>query len=641
MSSGRFLRCGLICALVIAAVAVAATPRARAADEVVSDCGDTGGPNQLRAKLAAIQSSGGGTLTFSCGPGPQFVILQDGVLPAITTATTIDGGGRTTISGNNATRILTVSAGASLTLNNLTISNAYWAFGDGGAISSLGTLVINNCTFTDNRTTAVAAGGAILALGRVTITNTLFARNEAGNGGAVYPRFSNAVVTISGSTFRDNQAVAPNGGGSVRDGMGGALLLWDGATATISSSTFSNNRASLGGAVFVFSNSKLNLTGSTVISNTAVRAGGALKIMAGAEVVVQDSTVSANTVTNILFGPLTTGGGAGLNNEGKLALVNVSLQDNSVLVTANTVGGGIANHGGSLTIDGGSVRRNQGYIGGGIYSTGTLTVTGATVSNNQSQFVGGGISTYGTATITGTTLDGNRANSYGGGLTNNGALALSDSTISNNQVERTSDISGGGLFQSSGTMTLANVTISGNRAPLGGGIGMFGGEATLNHVTLSGNSATNGGQIGLQASGDVAGRVLLRNTLLAGGASGANCYRSHTSEVIRSQGFNLSSDASCAFALTLPGDQNQVDPLLGPLADNGGPTRTHLPGRDSPAIDRAGGAGALAADQRGIARPQGAAADVGAVEVELAPQPSPQPTPQPAPQRVYLPLLSN
>ena len=67
---------------------------APAADQVVSDAGDSGGPNQLRAKLAALQSSGGGTLTFNVGFAT--IALQQGVLPSVTTSSAVDGGGNVT-----------------------------------------------------------------------------------------------------------------------------------------------------------------------------------------------------------------------------------------------------------------------------------------------------------------------------------------------------------------------------------------------------------------------------------------------------------------------------------------------------------------------------------------------------------------
>src|SRR5437868_6935271 len=94
--------------LVLAALVLFVPPPfAQAADQVVSDCADNGGASQLRAKLAAAQGSGGGTITFTCGPAT--IVLQNGVLPTITTNTTVNGGGSITISGNNATRIFNVN----------------------------------------------------------------------------------------------------------------------------------------------------------------------------------------------------------------------------------------------------------------------------------------------------------------------------------------------------------------------------------------------------------------------------------------------------------------------------------------------------------------------------------------------------
>jgi hypothetical protein len=102
---------------------------------------------------------------------------------------------------------------------------------------------------------------------------------------------------------------------------------------------------------------------------------------------------------------------------------------------------------------------------------------------------------------------------------------------------------------------------------------------------------------------------MLRNTIIANSPAGGNCYGPLTS-----QGNNLSQDDSCQASLTAPGDLNARSPLLGPLQDYGGPTQTHalLPG--SPAINGGTGVGCPATDQRGFARPQGAACDIGAFE---------------------------
>ena len=83
-----------------------------------------------------------------------------------------------------------------------------------------------------------------------------------------------------------------------------------------------------------------------------------------------------------------------------------------------------------------------------------------------------------------------------------------------------------------------------------------------------------------------------------------------------------------------------TNPLLGPLADNGGPTRTHALLAGSPAIDTAAGCPPPAADQRGVARPRGTACDIGAYEFQPAaatPTPSPSPAPSPTATPASLP----
>lgn len=70
-----------------------------AADQVVTNCAND---NDLRTKLAAMQSSGGGTLTFDCGTPSSIIILSGTPLPSITANSVVDGGNKITISGNNA-----------------------------------------------------------------------------------------------------------------------------------------------------------------------------------------------------------------------------------------------------------------------------------------------------------------------------------------------------------------------------------------------------------------------------------------------------------------------------------------------------------------------------------------------------------
>jgi CSLREA domain-containing protein len=121
------------------------------------------------------------------------------------------------------------------------------------------------------------------------------------------------------------------------------------------------------------------------------------------------------------------------------------------------------------------------------------------------------------------------------------------------------------------------------------------------------------------------GTVSLANTLIGGNRDGsaANRQKPDCSGSLASLGYNLVQNLNgCSLTGTPTGNQTGLDPKLGPLANNGGPTFTHALLSDSPAIDKGNPAApgssnsaCAATDQRGIARPQGAACDIGAFEV--------------------------
>jgi hypothetical protein len=155
---------------------------------------------------------------------------------------------------------------------------------------------------------------------------------------------------------------------------------------------------------------------------------------------------------------------------------------------------------------------------------------------------------------------------------------------------------------------VTNSTISGNT---GGGVAHtpagFGQTALqLLNVTIAGNS----GGAGITAGGGVP-PLLVQNTLVANNATG-NCAGS-TPPALSSRGSNLSSDTSCASLFTTTGDQNNVNPLLGPLANNGGPTQTQALQQGSPAINAvaAGSCPPPTTDQRGSPAPWAAPATLG------------------------------
>lgn len=334
---------GALCALFW----LVGAPGALAADQIVNNCSSD---TELRGDLTAMQSSNGGTLTFNCGANSASIVLTGGILPTITTDTTIDGGGKITLSGNNGSPLFYVSSGAALTLNRITITKGF-NNGDGGAIRNDGSLYINSSKFLENQVSN-GSGGAIVSYGTVNITNSEFAYNKGDNGGAVYPRWSGGIVTITGSSFHHNETT------STTDGWGGALLLWDGATVTINASTLNDNKARDGGAVFVTGNSTLRLNTSTMRTNSA-----------------------SNPV----------GGGGAIYNNGT-AIVNASTLSGNSATTFNYGGAILNSHGGTLTVTNSTLSGNtSGLYGGAIFNVGKGTVTSATLFGNSAESQGGGI----------------------------------------------------------------------------------------------------------------------------------------------------------------------------------------------------------------------------------------------------------
>ncbi|MCI0460839.1 MAG: cadherin repeat domain-containing protein, partial [Gemmataceae bacterium] len=251
-------------------------------------------------------------------------------------------------------------------------------------------------------------------------------------------------------------------------------------------------------------------------------------------------------------------------------------------------------------------------VGGAIFNAGTLTVRDSVLSGNTATGDGGAIYNAGTLSVLRSTLSGNSSLAVGGGggirHTSSGTLNLSQSTLVNN----TAGLFGGGLH-TTGPTTVTNTTFSANRAGFGGGIRQSGSTLTITHSTFTGNrGGVNGGGL-FQSSGT----LVLRNTIVAGNFRGVGTSPSDVVGTLGAgSGFNLIGG----------------NPGLGPLANNGGPTRTHALLLGSPAIDRgAAVAGGPTTDQRGLPRvrdfstvanaPSGNGSDIGAFELQVLPSP--------------------
>lgn len=257
----------------------------------------------------------------------------------------------------------------------------------------------------------------------------------------------------------------------------------------------------------------------------------------------------------------------------------------------------------STIINGGAIDR--------VFEVGlgtTAQINGLTIQNGSIPSFGGGIFNRGTLTINASTIDDNETTGTnfsggGGGIFSQGVMTLKKSTVSNN----TSQGRGGGIYNLDSTLNITNSTISTNTSLNGGGIFNRFGTINITFTTIADNIATdNGGGVW-----NFGGTTNTANTILS--SNSATTAADNCAGAITSQGYNISSDASCAFSGT--GDLNSTNAMIDPLANNGGPTKTHALLLGSPAIDLVPlSSCSVSTDQRGVARPQGAACDSGSYE---------------------------
>ncbi len=504
--------------------------------------------------------------------------------------------------------------------------------GAGGGIYSAGVLTLTNCVLVGNSAGQGGegvsewhsgggqggAGGAIYAAGPLTVKNCIFSGNSSGgggycggyseepnagnggNGGAIYSTGSlvlDGSTLVGNSTGRNGGSYSGNGGNG---GAGGAICaIYGGGPLTMSSCTLSNNSTADGG------------------SGQSGNGGPGGGIYSAGELRVDNCTISGNSTGRGGSDPYMYyggdgGDGGGVCHSGTLTMSNCMVNGN----TAGDSGGGDMSP------------FSRGGRGGGI-NAGAVSLSGCTVSGNRSGGALGGLS-------------GGGPGGDGGGICSSGLLTARDCTFSGNIAGNGGDGylgtggpggSGAGVYSASSSW-MTNCTLVGNTAGNGGsggfgavggdggnGAGIYAGSVTLINCTISRNTNGSGG------TGDTDGKAGAGGGVCSGGGGqvlntivalnlNSRLLPDDVFGAFTSLGHNLVGDTNGSSGFGATGDVLNVDPELGLLAHNGGPTFTCalLPG--SPALDAGTAAGAPITDQRGVPRPQGLGVDIGAFEFQ-------------------------
>jgi len=281
---------------------------------------------------------------------------------------------------------------------------------------------------------------------------------------------------------------------------------------------------------------------------------------------------------DILSGLVLSGGGHRISASGLDRVVDVDRT--TVSMDHVTLTGGQADIGGSLRAGGGA----------------DVTISFSTVTGNQAAMRGGGASVGpgSSLTVDHSAILSNSAGNFGGGISSEGG---------------TSAVLGG-------RSVVTQSTLGTNTAPTASavGAGVYGGSASLVETTVVGQGsgpALQGSSTPAPCSGGPH-PVCPPNGIVSGSANIVVSASPACGVFAVAGTYSVVSDPSCGVPAQTA--------VLGPLADNGGPTLTYLPYSVSPGVDAIPPGSldtcdaATPTDQRGVSRPQGTGCDVGAVE---------------------------
>jgi uncharacterized repeat protein (TIGR01451 family)/CSLREA domain-containing protein len=517
---------------------------------------------------------GGGVSNQNSGGGSAEFVLNASSVSTNTAQGTIGAEGGGIYSGFGSTADLL----AGEVRNNLADGGG---FASGGGVASNGVLTVTSSLVISNAAAAASTsnGGGIQTLGSaaVLITDTRIYTNTAQNGGGWY----NTV----GIPLGDAQLVNSDVGFNQAQQDGGGIYNTGTGVQVNSSAVRANQAITNGGGIYNVG--ELQIFSSQVLTNSATSGGGAYNI--GPIMIFFGSTLQANQAISAGGGLYNASGFAGVNN-------------GSVLRANQAITGGGAYNAANMSFNQSTVFSNTASVGGGAYNTGQMFAGFSTVQSNTAASLGGGIYNASTATnlfANVVTLSHNSAIT-GGGLYNESSANVSLSAVVNN----TATSAGGGAHNAlTGTLSSQNNTFSGNSAPNGGGLNVeTGSSAYLTFTTVASTPVGSGIVVAIGGTAEVYATLLAYN-------AGNNCVGAVTDN-----GFSMSSDTMCpTFAFT------NTNPLLQPLALNGGQTLNHALSPGSPALDKVPPAQCTVInDQRFVSRPQGTACDIGAFELEEA-----------------------
>jgi CSLREA domain-containing protein len=474
--------------------------------------------------------------------------------------------------GNCVDRVFHIQADVDVSIYGVMIrygkgSDGLSEFGtgsSGGGIYNQGTLRLENCVVTHNRSGDgfdnpsgnggfAGSGGGIYTEGSLTLTNSWVTNNRAGDGGngsnggsGQFGGYGGGIYAILNQTVTLNNVLI----GQNSTGNGG-----DGGDAA-SGNAGVGNQGGAGGGLFCY-NCTLTMVNSSLILNRTGDGG--------------DGGDAAGEAGN--------GGNGGYGGYGAGAYLS------EAATTANLVAT--------------RIHQNQTGLGG---LAGSGSVSGSNGSNGK-RGIGGGLynSQDSQTTITFSTISDNSASDGGGILTSSGAdTVIYNSTISGNMA----DGSGGGISEKSqATMALTFVTIAYNISDNDGdGTGDGGGIQNTDAITISNTIIANNYSVSFD-NHDCKGTITSLDYNLLGIGNSSYCY-------FTPQAHDLVGTSA-----------SPLDPEISPLAENGGPTQTHALDSNSPAIDQVpygvnGCYTEIKYDQRGVIRY--APCDIGAFEIDQA-----------------------